>query len=201
MTFQKRINRLLLFSAVSLFLWVSIQPAAAQVPRKFAKITLQNLEGKWFSGGDMAVNDINVFYFLAPDCPLCINYSRNINLLAEEYEGKKVGFFGVFPGKFYSEEEIKEYLSTYKVPIEVILDPDYELAKTLKARITPEVFVLDSRGKVKYQGKIDNWIVRLGKKRTIVTEHYLSDAIEAMLEGKDVPVTSTEAVGCLIEYR
>ena len=71
----------------------------------------------------------------------------------------------------------------------------------MKAKVTPEVFVFNPQGKLQYQGKIDNWIVKLGKKRTIVTEFYLSDALKSLIAGEPVAVSHTDAVGCIIEYR
>jgi hypothetical protein len=65
--------------------------------------------------------------------------------------------------------------------------------------ITPEVVVADASGQVLYQGAIDNWFYELGRYRQFITEHYLTDALDAIAAGKPVPVTRTEAVGCLIQ--
>lgn len=35
----------------------------------------------------------------------------------------------------------------------------------------------------------------------LLKEHYLRDALEAMLAGKKVPVTETKALGCTIKFR
>jgi peroxiredoxin len=173
----------------------------AQLPKNFSGIGLTDLAGNPIQLASQGQKKATVFYYLAPECPLCINYSKNIREIAAEFEPKGVQFYGVFPGKLYSKEEIESYLSEYQVTIPILLDANYELAKAMKAKITPEVFVYDAQARLKYQGKIDNWIVKLGKKRTVVTEFYLTDALNAILEGTAIPVTQTEAVGCLIEYR
>jgi thiol-disulfide isomerase/thioredoxin len=50
-----------------------------------------------------------------------------------------------------------------------------------------------------YAGRIDNWAYAPGRKRTIITEHDLRNALNAYVAGKPVPVSKTKAVGCFIE--
>lgn len=62
------------------------------------------------------------------------------------------------------------------------------LAKYLKATTTPEVFVLNNKGEVVYSGAIDNWAIDLGEKRQVITEFYLKDALNALLQNKKIAV-------------
>lgn len=144
-------------------------------------------------------NRATIIIFLSPDCPLCENYSLNIKQLKNAYPSEEIVFYGIFPGKNYTNPEIQGYLYHYKPPVIPILDPDYTLTERLGARVTPEVFVLDSTGTLRYQGAIDNWIPKLGQKRTVVNEHYLADALAAIETGTKIPVVYTKAVGCFIE--
>ena len=73
------------------------------------------------------------------------------------------------------------------------------MAKKLGATITPEVFLLGKTGVIRYSGRIDNWAFDLGKKRSVITEHNLIDAIEAVLQNKSVKIKKAKAVGCFIE--
>jgi hypothetical protein len=135
-----------------------------------------------------------------PECPMCANYSKVINELAPKYLSDSIQFYGLFTGPFSTEREIKAFALKYKVEIPFILDPEYRLASYFNAEVTPEVFVLDSSGKLVYQGLIDNWAIALGKKRKRASEHYLADALEAINSGNDLEVEFTKAVGCIIEY-
>jgi hypothetical protein len=60
--------------------------------------------------------------------------------------------------------------------------------------VTPEVYLFDAKGKLVYKGAVDN--DRSGEN---VTSNYLTDALDAMLAGKAVAKTSTNAVGCTIK--
>ena len=62
-----------------------------------------------------------------------------------------------------------------------------------------EPFVMQADGRVRYQGAIDDWYVALGKHRPEATQHYLRNALDAVLAGKEVAIVKTEAVGCLVE--
>ncbi|MEZ4773033.1 MAG: redoxin family protein [Bacteroidia bacterium] len=140
-----------------------------------------------------------VFFFLSPDCPLCENYSLTISNLRREFSENAVSFIGIFPGKYYEKIEIQSFMGKYHPPVKVLLDPDLSLTCFLGANVTPEAFVVNDQGKILYQGKIDNWIAALGKHRTVTTRFFLRDALIAILAGKPVTVSQTEAIGCLIE--
>lgn len=49
-----------------------------------------------------------------------------------------------------------------------------------------------------YAGKIDNGFENIGKKRQVVTEHYLRDALESILLQKEIEIKETQPVGCFI---
>ena len=89
-------------------------------------------------------------------------------------------------------------VNIYKFKFPNLLDKQGELTGILGATITPEVFLIDKKGFLIYQGKIDNWFYELGRYRQVITQHYLEDAIIAYNQGNEVEVQKTEAIGCLI---
>ena len=148
---------------------------------------------------NLANHKLSVFYFLAPECPLSQNYTKEINDINNQFKNDNVKFYAVFSGLTYSVDEMKTYKEDYSIKIEGLKDEEYVLAKHFKATITPEVFVIDKNEEVIYSGKIDNWIESLGVKRQNVTELYLKDAISKYLSGKEIIINKTEAVGCVLE--
>jgi hypothetical protein len=72
------------------------------------------------------------------------------------------------------------------------------LTKALKATVTPEAVVIDNNKNRIYSGKIDNRFEDIGKRRTIITEQYLQDAIDAILHNKLPAIERTEPVGCIL---
>ena len=138
-------------------------------------------------------------FFLAPECPLCENYALVIRELRAAYNPSSVAFYGIFAGNTYTADEITHYMARFRLPVKALRDGDFVLTRYFEATVTPEVFVVNANGQVVYQGKIDNWIAALGKKRQQTTRFYLRDALDAALAGENIIVSKTDAVGCLIE--
>lgn len=140
-----------------------------------------------------------VFVFLAPDCPLSQNYTLTLNNLQAQFDEASVGFYGVIAGVHYSKEEVDEFVRTYKIIFPVLLDRDMGLADFFGAKATPEAFAVNPRGDILYRGAIDNWAVDLGQHRSVITGHYLMDALNSFIRSGDVQTKETRAVGCIIE--
>ena len=141
---------------------------------------------------------VKVLVFLNPECPLCQSYTREIKHLQIVYNDQ-IDFYGVLPGSFYSQQEMDSFLNVYELPLEIIYDHNYNLVNDLKASITPEVYLIDENNKVQYQGLIDNWLGELGRKRQFVSQYYLKDAIESFINGEEISIKKTKAIGCFIE--
>ena len=151
-----------------------------------------------FSGASaQPVTPLHVVVFLSPECPLCQNYTLPLNELQKKYAGK-VELSGVVPGKAYSAAEVKAFTSKCHVAFPVTIDSSKNLSSSLKATVTPEVFLLGPDKKVLYHGSIDNWIKDLGMQSARPTVFYLQDAIDQSLAHQPVRIPYNKPVGCLI---
>jgi hypothetical protein len=135
--------------------------------------------------------------FLSPECPLCQNYSLPLNQLQKQYAGK-VEFFGVVPGRAYSTAEVLAFTAKYHIAFPVTIDSSKNLSTSLKATITPEVYLLGPKKEILYHGSIDNWIKDLGMQSARPTAFYLRDAIDQTLAHQPVRIPYNKPVGCLI---
>jgi len=162
-------------------------------PQMIKNIELRTMDGRPFT---VSMSKPAVFVFLAPDCPLSKNYAPVLKTLGKKYPN--VIFYGIFPGKAYSHEEIAQFKKDFAVSFTLLKDPLLQFSRYLKATVTPEVFLINQAGHVLYSGLIDNWAVSLGKKRQVITNHYLDDAISRFESGKEISITHTKPVGCLI---
>jgi thioredoxin-related protein len=144
-------------------------------------------------------NKAVVLAFWSAECPLCMNYTKEIQEFRDSFSGQGIDFLMVYPGEDFSDEVIRNYLDSFEMDFDYIRDTSYLLTHEMTATVTPQVVVLDSNWNKLYSGKIDNWIVSLGKKRQIVTEYYLKDALEAIGKNEKPKIDETKPVGCLIE--
>jgi peroxiredoxin len=161
--------------------------------------TIKTLEGKDFPLTEIRNHKATVFVFLLTDCPACENYALTLNKMNEKYKADSIAFYGVFPGTYSKPDEMLSYKNTYKINFPLLVDKDKKMVKALKAKTSPQAFLISKTGPVLYSGRIDDWMYAVGRKRTVITKHELQDAIDATLKGNKVPVASTVAVGCLIE--
>lgn len=168
----------------------------AQAQLNFA-VTIKDSNGKAFNMASLKNNALSVIIVLAPDCPICQKYTLTINTIQAEFKADNVGFYAVFPGKVAA-KDITQFAKKYKVNMPLLVDADYSLTKLLGATVTPQAIVINPLGVKMYSGKIDNWYESIAKRRAVITEYYLKDALNAALSGSILKVKETTPVGCFI---
>ena len=135
-----------------------------------------------------------VVLFLATECPRVTDYAARIVDLVKTYGEQNVQFIGINSNKQEKVPEILAYSKKYGFKFSVLKDPENKIADYFGARRTPEVFLLDAARILRYAGAIDN-----SPKEP--TKHYLKDALDLVIAGKDIPKASkkTRAIGCTIK--
>ena len=173
--------------------------------------TMNNLRGSnrlmwltlltWFAMPATAqpARSLTVYAFLSTECPISQQYVRRLAELHQRYGPSGVRFVALFTLRTDTPLRIRAFRSQYGLPFAGQPDPHVRLARQFRVRVTPEVVVMQSDGRIRYQGAIDDWYSALGKHRTEATQHYLRDALDALLAGKEVLAPKTDAVGCLVE--
>ena len=158
---------------------------------------LPNLEGKL----ELVMDNkhTTAVVFLSPECPLCQNYTLTLNNMIKKYWNNNVKIIGIFPGTFFSKADFLDFKKKYKVSFPLYTDASNMLTKRLGATVTPEVFLIDSQGKIQYKGRIDNWAYEVSRKRKVITQHDLQNALESLIHHQPILVTQTKAIGCFIE--
>lgn len=141
---------------------------------------------------------IRVLMFVTPDCPLSQLYAKAYSDLKNRFP--EVEFYGVNSGKSDPVDSLLDFKSKYGFEPPILLDPDFKLAKVIKAEVTPHFFVIGKNGKVAYEGAMDDWAVDLGRKKVAPTRHYLIDALGSIVHDSMPETPSTDPVGCIIEY-
>lgn len=173
--------------------WCCLHSVVAQ------SISLKDGKGNPVLFTEKVSGNASVYFFLSPECPLCQSYALTIQQLFAEFSKQGIEMIGIIPGTDFSAATIADYQKRYHIPIPLYTDEQLVLVKKYKVTITPEVIVLDKNNKVVYQGRIDNWAYALGKKRKVITEHNLKDALTSIIKHKPIVVAKTKAIGCFIE--
>ena len=143
-----------------------------------------------------------VYIFLAETCPICQYSTVELRRLYADFGSHGFEFIGIMPNyELSSESTVSKFSTKYSIPFPLKIDQHGKLTASLKATITPEVVVVRiSDQSVVYRGRIDNSFERVGKRRKVVTEHYLRSAFEHIRQGLPPIPASTQPVGCLIAH-
>ena len=137
--------------------------------------------------------------FVASDCPISNGYAPEIQRICRAYAGKGVRCTLVYEDAGITRAAVQAHVETYRYHgVDTVIDTSQSIARRAGATVTPEAFVVDRRGDIRYRGRIDNFYAALGKPRQRATSHELRDALDAVLAGRTVEQPKTEALGCYI---
>jgi hypothetical protein len=129
-----------------------------------------------------------------PECPVCKDSGEELKRLAAEYPEFRFYLVLVHPN-----ERIISAAKTFAQDFRGTVTIDNGICKMLNAKVTPEVFVLDSALNVRYSGAIDNYFYKLGRRRAKPTQKYLEDALDAVRKSEFPKIKRVEPIGCYIE--
>jgi len=139
-----------------------------------------------------------VMIFVMHDCPISNSYIPQLNRWHEWLDSHNIPLFLVHADPNIKLEQAREHASEYKITWPVVLDPNQSWVQRAGATRVPEAVVFSPQAEILYRGRIDNQYAGLGKRRAVTTSHELREALEAIIAGRPVEESRTEAVGCFI---
>jgi thiol-disulfide isomerase/thioredoxin len=154
---------------------------------------VRDLDGKAVSFSALK-GPITVVTFIATQCPVSNSYNQRMIELYKDYTPKNVKFVFVNANRSEPASEVREHAKRIGFPFPVYKDPDNVVADRFDAQVTPESYVIDSSGVLRYHGSIDD-----DMNAARVHTQRLRLALDALLAGKPVPATETKAFGCTIK--
>ena len=90
-------------------------------------------------------------------------------------------------------QSLEEAAKTRRIPT-VLIDAEHVVADLYEAITTPQVFVMDKEGILRYRGAADDVTFRQKE----ATRFFLEEAVEALLDGRLPKLTEMPAYGCAI---
>jgi alkyl hydroperoxide reductase subunit AhpC len=109
--------------------------------------------------------------------------------LDERYGPRGVLLIGVNSNNWESREEVAEHTQQRGFAFPMIKDEGHVIADRLGADRTPEAFLVDATGRLRYRG----WV------KSKQESPDLQRALDAVLEGRPVPRAVTKAFGCAVD--
>lgn len=193
-------KRTLIFMIVSAALLV-VGSGAAKAPKVGDRAPdwsgIIGVDDKEHSLADYKKAGAIVLVFTCNHCPVAVAYEDRLVALQKDYGPKGVQLIAVNVNNIPSDrlDKMKQRAKAKEFNFPYIYDPSQRMGHDYGAKVTPHTFILDKDRKIAYRGAIDN-----NKKPDKADNHYVRDALDALLAGKKAPQAETKAFGCSIKY-
>lgn len=140
--------------------------------------------------------------FTCNHCPYALAWEGRLIALQAEFASRGVQFLAICAndGDKYPADSfpaMKEHATEKGFNFPYLHDVSQQVAKAYGAERTPEIFLFDRDGVLRYHGAPDDNY----DDPNAISAHYFRDALSAVLVGDTPEVTTTPAVGCTIKWK
>lgn len=171
--------------------------------------SLPGVDGKNHQLADFADAKLLLVIFTCNHCPTAQAYESRIIQLHQDYRDRGVALVAISPnddqalrldelgytdvGDSFEAMKLRAEERGFKFPY--LYDGErQQVAAAYGVVATPQVFLFDEERKLRYVGRIDDSEVKT------VKSHDARNAIDALLDGKSVPVERTRTFGCSTKW-
>lgn len=193
------------FALLAAFIPKEEQETGYKVGDKAIDFKLKNIDSKQISLADYKDAKGFIVVFTCNHCPFAVAYEDRVNALNQKYASQGYPVIAINPNDAaaYPDDNFDNMIVRAKeknFTFPYLQDESQKIALTYGATKTPHVYVLQKSNAdliVKYIGAIDD----NSKDASAVKEKYVEGAVDQLLKGKAVTVTSTKAIGCGIKWK
>lgn len=139
-----------------------------------------------------------VVVFTCNHCPYALAWHDRLAGVADDYD---VRFLAVnpndaerYPSDSYEAMQKRVAEESWSFPY--LRDEDQEAARSFGAKTTPDVFVLDGEGRLRYRGAPD-----ADHRDPSLEAAWLREALDALLAGEEIARPETDPVGCSVKWK
>lgn len=139
-----------------------------------------------------------VLYIQGNSCPIVRNGIDRLQELRDEYAEKGVVFLMLNANLQDNRENIAREAAEFGIDIPILVDENQLVAEQLNVTRTAEAIVIDTdMWEMAYRGPVDD---RLGyeSQRQKASNHYLADALDAVLNDGEIADPVIASKGCLV---
>jgi len=178
----------------------SIEPGSTapdfELPNANASVGKKNM-----TLSDVMGENGTIVFFTCNHCPYVVGSEPRIERIAEISRSSGIGFAGINsndPVKYESdswENMVKRASRGMSYPY--LHDEDQKVAVSYGAERTPEFYLVSASGTVVYRGRMDD----SPRDPSHASTSDLSDAIDELLNGKEISTPRTDSIGCSVKWK
>ncbi len=164
---------------------------------------LLDVSGRTLTWKNIAGESGTVVMFICNHCPFVKHVADELTRLGHDYIPRGIGMVAInsndvasYPAD--SPEQMVHEAEQRGYPFPYLYDETQEVAKAYHAACTPDFYLFDRDARLIYRGQLDGSRPDSGLP---VTGSDLRQAIDAVLNGGDVPAAQIPSIGCNIKWK
>lgn len=165
--------------------------------------TLPATDGNSYTASDvLKMAKALIVVFTCNHCPYARAWEDRLIQIVHDYDPQGVHMLAIssndvvqYPADSFENMTRRAREKHYVFPY--LFDESQEVARAYGAERTPELFIFDAGGKLRYHGAPDDNY----EDEQAVKHHYAREALDAILADKAVALAETRPVGCTIKFR
>ena len=166
------------------------------------QFNLPSVDGKKYTLKEVSGANGLLIMFICNHCPYVIHYHKELTKLSQDYKDH-LDFVAISSNDIVnypedSPEKMKELAIELGFFFPYLYDETQEVAKSFKAACTPEFYLFNNEKTLEYRGRLDNSSPGNGIEPSGID---LRDAIEKLLNGKEVNQVQHPSMGCNIKWK
>ena len=177
-----------------------------QIGQPAPAFNLPGTDGKQHSLADFGDAKVAIVFFSCNHCPYVIGSEDRMIAFAKKYAPRGVRMIAINSNETENHptdslQHMIERAKEKSFPFAYVRDDSQDVALAYGALRTPHyyAFTKDGGGKwvLRYTGRMDDNPRTPGQETT----HELADAVDALLDGRDVQIAVTNPIGCNVKWQ
>lgn len=181
------------------------QAKPAEIGAKAPDFTLVDTDGKEHTLSEYTKQGKTVVLeWFSPECPFVKKHYREdtgtMLAIQDDMKDQPVVWLRINSGRkghpSTGVERNKQAAADWGINTAILLDDTGKVGMSYDAKRTPEMYVIDAQGVLRYHGAIDN----RNDAAMPGDVNYVRNALQQVLAGETVTTTQTKAYGCGVKY-
>jgi hypothetical protein len=193
-------NRKMLLTTACLALYSVIASASPSIDQAAPGFTLSDASGKQRSLAEFKGKTV-VLEWNNPECPFVKKHYDSGNIPKQQADAVASGvvWLTINSGRTATDKLAAENKSQGGKASAYLLDKDGAVGKLYGAKTTPQLFVIDGQGVLRYMGGIDS-IPSSDKSDLAKATQFVPQTLAALAAGKSVTTKTSQPYGCTVKY-